>query len=80
MATVDDRVQVKRPTGEVVNVSRRAYEGVYQYRKGWSLVNDHPDLSKKTRDELDAIAVERGIDPAEYGKKADLLAALEGDA
>lgn len=80
MATVDDRVQVKRPDGEVVNVSRRAYEGVYQYRKGWSLVNDQPDLSKKTRDELDAIATERGIDPTEYGKKADLLASLEGDA
>ena len=73
-----DNVAVKRPDGEIVQVSRRAYEGIYQYRKGWRVVELYPDLEKKTRAELDQIAIDRGLDPDEYGKKADLLAALEG--
>lgn len=78
MASVDDRVKVKRDNGDVIDVSRNAWNGVYQYRKGYTLVDEHPDLSKKTREDLDAIAVERGIDPSDFPKKADLLAALEG--
>ena len=78
MASADDKVEAKRPDGTVLKISRRAFDGVYQYR-GWTLVNDQPDLRKKTRAELDDIAVERGIDPADYDRKADLLAALEGD-
>ena len=63
MASADDKVEAKRPDGTVLKISRRAFDGVYQYR-GWTLVNDQPDLRKKTRAELDDIAVERGIDPA----------------
>lgn len=78
MATADDKVEVRRADGRTVKVSRRAWDGVYRYRKGWALVNEHPDLSHKTRAELDDIAVERGLDPDDYGRKAELVAALEG--
>ena len=78
MATPDDRVEVKRPDGSTVKVSRRAYDGVYRYKDGWSLVELYPDLEKKSRAELDQIAVERGLDPDDYSRKAELIAALEG--
>lgn len=78
MATTDEKVQLRRPDGEVVTVSRRAYEGVYQYKTGWELVELYPDLEKKTRAELDQIAIERGLDPDDYSRKAELIAALEG--
>lgn len=80
MASVDDRVKVRRRDGEVIDVSRNAWNGIYQYRRGYQLVDDQPDLASKKRDELDAIAVERGLDPGEYKTKADLIAALEGGA
>lgn len=79
MASIDDRVKVKRGDGEVIDVSRNAWNGIYQYRKGYALVDEHPDLSGKTRDELDTIATERGMDPSGFKTKADLVAALEGE-
>lgn len=75
--SIDDRVQVKRPDGVELSIARAAWQGVYAYREGWTLVDDQPDLNKKTREQLDAIAVDKGLDPADYRTKADVIAALE---
>ena len=75
--SIDDRVQVKRPDGDELSIARAAWLGVYQYREGWALVDDQPDLEKKTRDQLNDVAAGKGIDPAAYRTKADLIAALE---
>lgn len=73
-----DEVRVTNPNGEETTVSRRAWQGVYQYREGWEMVDAFPDIEHKTRAELDQLAVERGLDPDDYGRKAELIAALEG--
>ena len=39
---------------------------------------EEPDLENMTRDELDALARERGLDPSDYRTKADVIAALRG--
>ena len=78
MLSRDDRVTVTRPDGSETTVSRKAYEGVYQYREGWTLVDDQPDLDKKTRDELNAIAAEKGVEsPEKLDNKAAVIAAIE---
>jgi hypothetical protein len=40
----------------------------------------HDELERMTRAELDALATDRGIDPAQFATKADVLAALEAPA
>lgn len=74
----DDVVKVTTPAGKETTVSRRAWQGVYQYRDGWEMVAEYPDLEHKTRAQLDQIATARGLNPDDYGRKAELIAALEG--
>ena len=74
--SVNDRVRAARPDGTELTISRASFNGVYQYR-GWTLVDDQPDLDKKTRDQLNDVATGKGIDPAAYRTKADLIAAIE---
>ena len=79
MTSKDDRVKVTRPDGSETTVSRASYEGVYKYREGWALVDDQPDLTNKTRDELNAIAADKGIsDAASLPNKDAVIAAIEG--
>ena len=77
--SIDDRVQVKRPDGAELSIARAAWQGVYQYREGWALVDDQPDLTSKTRDELNTIAAGKGITDAEKLPNKDaVIAAIEG--
>lgn len=78
MAGKEDRVTVETPAGTETTVSRAAWDHTYQYRKGWTLVDGQPDLDRKTRDELNAIAVEKGVEaPEKLENKAAVIAAIE---
>lgn len=79
MVSRDDVVTATRPDGSETTVSRAAWQHTYQYRAGWALVDDQPDLASKTRDELNAIAAEKGVaDPDKLDNKAAVIAAIEG--
>ena len=79
MPSRDDTVKVTRPDGSETTVSRAAWGHTYQYRTGWKLVDDQPHLGDKTRDELNAIAAEKGIaDAASLPNKDAVIAAIEG--
>jgi hypothetical protein len=79
----DDFVQMTHPKVEAapVRVPRKSFDRHWK-AKGWEehkpadVPTDQP-LSSLKRDELDALAVERGLTPSDYPNKADLVAALE---
>lgn len=68
-----DRVTITHPeTKRTSNVTRRAFDLSWS-RRGWELVEEDP--SKLKKDELVALAEERGLDTS--GTKDDLIARLE---
>lgn len=71
MAT--DSVTITHPeTKGTATVTRRAFDRAWS-KRGWELVGD--DLSKLKKDDLVALAEERGLDTT--GTKDDLIARLE---
>lgn len=45
----NDHVKVTRPDGTEVTVSRKAWDGVYQYRDGWKLVEEKKASTAKSK-------------------------------
>ena len=72
--------------GEIVEVPRKSFDNHWS-KKGWVKATEEEaqeaeeakskPLSDMTRDELNAEAERRGIDPNAYATKGELLAALE---
>lgn len=68
--------------------TRRAFDTVWA-GKGWveadpatpliaeAIGHEAPSLGSLTREELDAVAVQAGLDPSGVGNKSDLVALIE---
>lgn len=80
----DDFVLMKHPktTAPPVPIRKKVFES-YWSKKGWEIHEpveideDAQPLSSLKREELDALAVERGLNPSDFHTKADLVSALE---